>query len=696
MEIRILSAGKEIGPYSEAQVRQYLSEGIVAPGDLAICDGLAEWQQLEDLLNRLPAVKAAALTARRKTAGQGVTVRATTTQRTKRGPIVLQTPFAEATEEAPKRPAPVPAAVEIEPPRPTTQLPPVAKFVPTGARKTYRGLPSLEALSPDQFFPGRSTEPATAAKSAAPDVAKLVANPVADPDVAPANPPHAPTTLPAPVDAAILETGAEPEPDIEPRERDADAGFGLPSYVTYGAVALALVLLVAVAAGVYIVLHFNAPAPRGSTGVTPGAAAVTTPAPNIDQPRTAADFTARGLARQQQNNLNDALSDYDQAVDLDPGYAEGVYRRAVARETKMDWDGALEDFNHLLVLQPDNADAFSNRGFCKQARGDLDGAMADYTEALKRDPKIAAAYYNIGLIKVRRGDIDGGIAAYDRALDLNPKLTRAYYNRGIAKTSEGNLDGAIADYTRALELDATQGSFYLARGFARQSKGDLDGALADYGAGLNRDPKMPGAYYNRGQIEVQRGNFNDAIADNTTAIVLDPGNAQAFCNRGLAEMGEGAWSTAETDLHHYCELAPRDSGCDAARLYLWVAESMQRQQPQADDELVNAMESEWNSSPEDLTSKIAGFLVGHIRESELIADAATPDHNREPGRYCKVWYYAAIKRLVGNDPGNALADFQKSVGTNQTDYCEYLFSRSELTSLGQTRQAENQVPLATP
>ena len=54
MEIHILLAGEQLGPFSETQVRQYLGEGLVTPSDLAMYEGMDEWQPVDLLLAHLP------------------------------------------------------------------------------------------------------------------------------------------------------------------------------------------------------------------------------------------------------------------------------------------------------------------------------------------------------------------------------------------------------------------------------------------------------------------------------------------------------------------------------------------------------------------------------------------------------------------------------------------------------------------
>src|SRR5271168_3702754 len=53
MEIHIRMAGVELGPYTEAQVREYLAEGLLTPNDSARAAGAEHWIEVTDLLAKL-------------------------------------------------------------------------------------------------------------------------------------------------------------------------------------------------------------------------------------------------------------------------------------------------------------------------------------------------------------------------------------------------------------------------------------------------------------------------------------------------------------------------------------------------------------------------------------------------------------------------------------------------------------------
>ena len=226
MDIRILSAGQEIGPYSESQVRQYLNEGLVSPSDLATYDGAPDWLALHLLLANLPRSQTSARpenassteSTRLASIGAGNSSR-------KRGPIVLQPIFAGgegASSGGNKKTRSGRTTLTIEPLRPTTQLPPVAKFVPREEKKSTRSAVSTGPLSPGNFFEKPVVEPDSLAPNATPQpVEELI---VPDEPQAPTVPDIPPAAIRRPVE----ESGAAAERDSlrEHHHRPAGPGAG--------------------------------------------------------------------------------------------------------------------------------------------------------------------------------------------------------------------------------------------------------------------------------------------------------------------------------------------------------------------------------------------------------------------------------------------------------------------------------------
>ena len=117
---------------------------------------------------------------------------------------------------------------------------------------------------------------------------------------------------------------------------------------------------------------------------------------------------------------------------LDP--ATIYFYRGKAYGKKKEYDRAISDFNQALLLNPKYANAFNNRGITYYYKKDYDRAIADFNQALLLNPKDAAAFNNRGIAYNDKKEYERAIADFNQALLLNPKDAEAFNNRGDRKS----------------------------------------------------------------------------------------------------------------------------------------------------------------------------------------------------------------------------------------------------------------------
>ena len=197
-------------------------------------------------------------------------------------------------------------------------------------------------------------------------------------------------------------------------------------------------------------------------------------------------------------------------------------------------EDALADYAEAIRLKPDYAEAYNNRGILKAKLGRYDDALADYDEAIRLKPDHARPYYNRGILKAQLGRYEDTLADYAEAIRLRPDYARAFYNRGVAKAKLGRHDDALADYAEAIRLKPDYAEAFNNRGAMKAKLGRHDDALADYDEAIRLKPDLAEAYGNRGNAKNALGLKAEARKDFETTLEL----ARNANNAGVVAQAE--------------------------------------------------------------------------------------------------------------------------------------------------------------
>lgn len=163
-----------------------------------------------------------------------------------------------------------------------------------------------------------------------------------------------------------------------------------------------------------------------------------------------------GQIRVQSGALKEAMSDFNNAIRLNPSNDRAYTGRATARFSTGDIRGAIQDFDRAIAIAPTESTYYVGRGHAYMVSGNTDASIRDLTEAIRLDPNSAAAFNNRALAYRKKGDSAKALADYNSAISLNPAYALAYANRGHLFESQGKRREAIDDFTQALRLDPSQ------------------------------------------------------------------------------------------------------------------------------------------------------------------------------------------------------------------------------------------------
>jgi tetratricopeptide (TPR) repeat protein len=340
-------------------------------------------------------------------------------------------------------------------------------------------------------------------------------------------------------------------------------------------------------------------------------------------------------------------------------------------------------FGLLLLLSSiaRAADDLDAQGDLKKSRKDFKGAEAEYTQAITENPRDVRAYISRGIVRDREGNFPGAIADDTAAIGCDPKNAAAYCNRGNARASKRDFGGAIADYNRALALDPRHVRAFINRGNVENLTKNYTAAIADYNAALALDPKNALVFYNRAAAKRANDDLAGAMADHSQAIALNPADARAWLNRAVLKMAERNWNGATDDLQHCLRLIPHDEQA-YPRIYLWVIETKQGDEPKATRDLRHYMEEVSKDRDATWPWQIENFCVGRESETLFFTLAARSQGKRAHGQVAQSCYYAGLKKALAGDPAAAAEFFRKCVAKGDLTLHEVVLAREELKSSG--------------
>jgi tetratricopeptide (TPR) repeat protein len=167
---------------------------------------------------------------------------------------------------------------------------------------------------------------------------------------------------------------------------------------------------------------------------------------------------------------NKALADYDQALKLNPNWANALESRGRIYFDQDDFDRALSDFNRAISIDSKALIAIYLRAGIYLWRNLFESAIADYSLFISLKSEFANAFCNRGIAYAKMGEEARAFDDFNQAIRLNPNYAPAYRQRGTGYLREDKLDLAISDFNQAITLDPQEPQSFIKRGGAYLTK----------------------------------------------------------------------------------------------------------------------------------------------------------------------------------------------------------------------------------
>ena len=184
-------------------------------------------------------------------------------------------------------------------------------------------------------------------------------------------------------------------------------------------------------------------------------------------PRNADYFFGRGIDFMLVQDFTEAITNFDQAIHINPSYTLAYFNRAVVRYKQMEYNisqtpSTSNDLNTLNFLFERGNNAFSSTSsfttndLLNESRDirltDYELIKRDYDMVIQQNPAFVYAYYNRGNIRFIQRDYRAAITDYNEAIVRDPEFAEAYFNRGLSHLFLGDVNQGIANLSKAGEL----------------------------------------------------------------------------------------------------------------------------------------------------------------------------------------------------------------------------------------------------
>ncbi|XP_072971752.1 probable UDP-N-acetylglucosamine--peptide N-acetylglucosaminyltransferase SEC [Typha angustifolia] len=251
-------------------------------------------------------------------------------------------------------------------------------------------------------------------------------------------------------------------------------------------------------------------------------------------------------AWKEKGNLDLAINYYLLAIQLRPNFCDAWANLASAYTRKGRLNEAAQCCRQALALNPHLVDAHNNLGNLMKAQGLFQDAFKCYAEAIRIQPTFAVAWSNLAGLFMQTGDLHRAMLYYKEAIKHKPAFADAYLNLGNVYKTLRMPEEAIMCYQYALQARPDDPIVYGNLGSTYYEQGQLDLAILHYKHAISYDSTFIEAYNNLGNALKDGGRVEEAMNCYRSCLALQPNHPQALTNLGNIYMEWNMTSVAAT------------------------------------------------------------------------------------------------------------------------------------------------------
>ena len=275
------------------------------------------------------------------------------------------------------------------------------------------------------------------------------------------------------------------------------------------------------------------------------------------KPYLAQPYFYRALAKFNLDDLKGAEEDATTCIEHNPFITDAYELRGVTRQNLGKTEEAIADYDKALEQLPENRGILFNKALALESVKEYGRARAAFDSLLVHHPSFDGAYLGRARLNLQTGDTVSAVSDIDKALSINKNNVNAYVMRAdIAIHSNRDYARALGDMDEAIKLQPRYAGYFINRAFLRYNLDDYYGAMSDYDYAIQLEPLNTTAIYNRALLKAEVQDFRNAAADLTQVINLRPNDYRALYNRAVVYRESKEYRKALDDINRVIDAFP--------------------------------------------------------------------------------------------------------------------------------------------
>jgi tetratricopeptide (TPR) repeat protein len=232
-------------------------------------------------------------------------------------------------------------------------------------------------------------------------------------------------------------------------------------------------------------------------------------------------YVLRGNIYEQLGEHEEAIADFNQAIDINPDYAHAYVGSGAAYVNLGQKEAGLADLDRAISLDDSIPEAYFDRGTVKYHFSEFEEALLDINRAIELDPTYHNAYLVRGLIYCRLEDVTQAMTDMDRVVSMAPNNPLGYVYRAGLYIDAEEYEKAEADLTKALDLDPGKWETVAQLGWAYFRQQKYAQAVELNERAIEIKPNRTEPRFTLAACLLALGQTEQALAENRQAIAIN-------------------------------------------------------------------------------------------------------------------------------------------------------------------------------